>query len=502
MNRLTGKSLIAGSWQADEQQSRFRAYSPLTDTDLEPVYINVSKLEVNQACMEAEKAFYQYCESTKDQRSVLLNTIADEILALGEPLIELTHNETGLPVARLQAERGRTVNQLRYFAELLHAPLLQEQEDHGEPSREPVAKPHTRLGYLPLGPVAVFGASNFPYAFSVAGGDTASALAAGCTVVVKGHPAHPGTSELIAVATTRALAKCGLPQGVFSLLQSTEANTSHALVQHPAIKAIGFTGSLRVAEQLQLSIDKRKVRIPFYAELGSVNPQIILAERAKESGKDVVADLTDSLLMGQGQFCTSPGIWLLPEQHVGLAQHAADYLKTKASAPLLTRGIRSAFNRRQDIIAQQPGVSLLGTSQTSAPHHATAYLYQVSASDFITHSVLREEVFGPSAILVTYRDEAELNTCLAALEGQLTASVHGTDGDLLAYQGLIRTLSHKVGRLIFNQMPTGVEICHAMNHGGPYPASSDIKSTSVGGRALERFVRPICYQNMPLHLFR
>ena len=500
MVTFKGKSLIAGNWQADEMQPVFYPFSPSTNSSLTHSFINASQDDVKQACERAQLAFECFASSSIEQRAKLLNTIADMIMVLGDRLLDVTHEETGLPLARLQGERGRTVNQLRFFAELLFNPIRNEIKDEADPTRQPMPKPATRLDYLPIGPVAVFGASNFPYAFSVAGGDTASALAAGCPVVVKGHPAHPGTSELMAYAIDRALNECELPSGIFSLLQSNMPECAHQLVMHDAIKAVGFTGSLAVAKQLQVSIDKRQERIPLYGELGSVNPQLVLPEILQQDGEALVESLVDSLLMGQGQFCTSPGIWLIPQDDGGVIEHIANYVETKDSAPLLTPGILNAFGADLDTLGGLEGVSVIGQSRTCEDFHATANIFRIDAKRFINQPQLQEEVFGPFALIVSYKSQEQLLECVDKLKGQLTASIHGTENDLRAASRLVRRISHRVGRLIFNQMPTGVEVCHSMNHGGPFPASTDVRTTSVGAMAMERYQRPICYQNMPEYL--
>jgi len=500
MNLISGKSLIAGEWRSEREANQFFAFDPAKNQPLTQRFYNVSEQEIELACQSAAECFEQFATTSAQVRAKFLTTVAEQILALGEQLIEATHKETGLPIARLEGERGRTVNQLRAFANLLLNPIESTISDEADPERTPLPKPATLLANLPIGPVAVFGASNFPYAFSVAGGDTASALAAGCPVVVKGHPAHPATSELVASAISKALDICQLPQGVFSLLQTNEIEPSHLLVKHPAIKAVGFTGSYAVAKHLQNSINQRVEPIPLYGELGSVNPQVILPELAQQDGNSLAETLVQSLLMGQGQFCTSPGVWLLPESELNFIDHVASYIEKQSSAPLLTPGILSAYTKGVDRLSALEGVNIVGQSKTDVEFHATANLYLTSATSFANNPVLQEEVFGPFALIVTYRDNDELLSCVKALQGQLTASIHGTDKDLQDHVEVINKISFKVGRLIFNQMPTGVEVCDSMNHGGPFPASTDVRSTSVGSMAIKRYQRPICYQNMPAGL--
>lgn len=491
---LTGKSVIAGQWLAEQGAKSFQAYCPIDDSYLQQTYFNATSSLLEQAVLQAENAFYQYAETSKEQRAKFLETIAEQILALGDELLEVTHQETALPLVRLTGERGRTVNQLKIFAQYLRNDLDMDIVEAADAEREPLPKPATSLEFLPVGPVAVFGASNFPYAFSVAGGDTASALAAGCPVIVKGHPAHPGTSELVAGAITKAAELCGLPAGVFSMVQSAEPELSHELVKHPVVKAVGFTGSFAVASALQTSIDTRQERIPLYGELGSINPQLVLPKKAQVDAQTLAQTLVQSLVMGQGQFCTNPGLWLVPEAASEFLGFAAQSLAEQAAGPLLTKGIATSYVNATSRLRGSEGVKLLAEGQKGESHHAVARLFQTDASTFIANSELHEEIFGPCGLVVTYQDQQQLVAIVESLSGQLTASVLATEDELVEQTSLINMLKFKVGRLIFNQMPTGVEVCYSMNHGGPYPATTDVRTTSVGTEALKRFLRPICYQ--------
>jgi 2,5-dioxopentanoate dehydrogenase len=496
----SGKSLVAGQWLGSEEQECFYAFFPLTyGTGSQPIYAATS-LQLEQAANAADTAFKQYRCTCAKQRADFLVCIAGQIMELGDDLLDVTRQETGLPLARLQGERARTANQLKAFADALMRPLASDIVDAAEPERLPLPKPATRLSSLPLGPVAVFGASNFPYAFSTLGGDTASALAAGCPVIVKGHPAHPITSELMATAIEKAIALCRMPVGVFSLLQSNSPSLSHALVGHPLIKAVGFTGSHNVAAQLQQTIFRREEVIPFYGELGSINPQVVLAEKARQDGEALAQQLCQSLLMGNGQFCTSPGLWLVPAEATEFIQGAKNYIQQQGSDCLLTRGIANSYLSAVEALAINGQLLDLASSQLQQDYHVPARLFQLTASHFIKNKQLQQEIFGPCALIVSYENNAELLDLLAAIGGQLTASIHGTSSDLAGSKELVELLQYKVGRLIFNQMPTGVEVCPSMNHGGPYPASTDVRSTSVGAMAMQRFLRPICYQNMPPEL--
>ena len=490
---ISGHSYIAGQWQGTDKV--FQAWYPGSDTLSGYQVSNANEEQLNLAVQEAQKAFVLYRRKSAAERAAFLTAIADEILALGDELLSVTHNETGLPLARLQGERGRTMNQLKAFAANLLNPIDSVINESADPDRAPLPKPATSLDALPLGPVAVFGASNFPYAFSTLGGDTASALAVGCPVIVKGHPAHPGTSELMARAIDKAIVACDMPAGVFSLLQTEEVGLSHALVAHSGIKAVGFTGSYQVAMHLQKTIHGRRENIPFYGELGSVNPQLVLPGKAEQDSGVLAEQLCQSLLMGNGQFCTSPGIWLIPESQSDFIQAATDFIGQQDSQTLLTRGIVSAYNKAIEQFKHHDGVTHLAQGKRQQAHHGEGNLFLTRAQNFIQSPELQQEVFGPSALIVTYQNPEELDTLIDQLEGQLTASVHGTAEDIQQYDTLLENLSYKVGRLIYNQMPTGVEVCDSMNHGGPFPASTDVRSTSVGTMAYKRFVRPICYQN-------
>lgn len=495
--QLTGQSLILGQWLGNTSQTSFNAFSPSQHKHLDSSFYNVTDEQLALATKGASEAFKQYRQTSEQQRAEFLDTIAEEILKLGGDLLEITAEETALPHERLMGERMRTVNQLHAFAEGLRSPIDSPIEDTADPERQPLPKPATLLKTLPLGPVAVFGASNFPYAFSTLGGDTASALAAGCPVIVKGHPAHPGTGELMAKAVERAIQRCKMPAGVFSMLQSQDPDLSHALVKDPAIKAVGFTGSLNVATLLQQSINQRQEPIPFYGELGSINPQIVLPHKTETAATDIAQQLCQSLMMGNGQFCTSPGIWLVPADAEQFFAAAKESMIAQNSGPLLTPGILNNYKAQTQELLSNQQLTLVAQGKNGPNFHAVPHLFSVKGQDFIQDKKLHEEVFGPCALIVTYHTQEELLEIIESLTGQLTASIHATETDLQQSSELIESLGYKVGRLIFNQMPTGVEVCASMNHGGPYPSSTDIRSTSVGLTALRRFQRPICYQNLP-----
>lgn len=496
---LTATSYIAGHWQAAQHTGTFQAFSPAKNQPLEVLFHNASEEQVNQAVMAAEQAFAQYRREPLSKRAEFLETIAEEVLALGDVLITTTMAETNLPRQRLEGERGRTVTQLKAFATALRDGLAQlqlEKSQAAEPERQPLPKPKTQLKHLPVGVVAVFGASNFPYAFSTLGGDTAAALAAGCPVVYKGHPAHPATCELMTRAIANAVVKCGMPAGVFSMLQAKSYDVAHWLVKAPAIKAVGFTGSFGVAKALQQTIASRAEPIPFYGELGSTNPQLLLPQKAAEESAQLAEQLVQSMLMGNGQFCTSPGIWFVPKAaSAEFIAVAKEQVAGAASDTLLTPGILKSFEQSVAQLQTLPEVECLQVATKAEPFHAAAQLYYCDIADFTHNQQLQQEIFGPAALLVGYEDVAQLEEIVAQLDGQLTASVYATTEDLQQADTLIEALQYRVGRLIYGQMPTGVEVCATMNHGGPFPASTDVRSTSVGLEALRRFVRPICIQS-------
>ncbi|MGB0840864.1 aldehyde dehydrogenase (NADP(+)) [Pseudoalteromonas sp. SCSIO 43088] len=496
---LTGQSLIAGQWQGRAEQGEFQAFSPAKNQPLSTRYFNVTSTQLNMAVDAANNAFIEYRKTSFSQRADFLACIAEQILALGDDLLTQTAQETNLPMARLQGERMRTVNQLKAFASALRenpdSPLGLKLLDEADSNRSPLPKPRTELNYLPLGPVAVFGASNFPYAFSTLGGDTAAALAAGCPVVVKNHTAHPGTGELMARAALAAIKECDMPLGVFSMLQSDVYDISHQLVAAPAIKAVGFTGSFNVANLLQATIAKRQEPIPFYGELGSINPQIVLPNKAQNEGKAMAEALCQSMLMGNGQFCTSPGLWLVPTGCDELEAEVANCISAAASDTLLTPGIVKTFKKQVSQRSELENVELIAKGELTEDFHGNAHVFACNVDTYLATPMLREEVFGPAALLVRYESMEQLSLLVAALEGQLTASVHDSADDLAKAEHVIEELKYKVGRLIHNQMPTGVEVCGSMNHGGPFPSSTDVRSTSVGLNAMLRFLRPICYQS-------
>jgi 2,5-dioxopentanoate dehydrogenase len=498
---ILGKSLLAGA-TGDTNGNKFRAVNPATNETLEPDFYEATPAELNQAVEAAATAFADFRLRPPVLRAQLLETMAAEIEALGDGLLERCRVETGLPLARLQGERGRTCGQLRLFAQVVReGSWVDARIDTALPDRQPLPRPDLRRMLIAIGPVAVFGASNFPLAFSVAGGDTASALAAGCPVVVKAHPAHPGTSELIGQAITRAVAACGLPAGLFSLVHGGPS-VGIALVQHPAITAVGFTGSHQAGRALFAAAAARSHPIPFFAEMSGVNPTFLLPKALQDRGADIAKGLLGSFTLGVGQFCTKPGLVFVISDPAGeqFLQHIVKAVETSTGATMLTPGIHQAFEKNRDKQLGINEVTLLAAAKPSAEQNSNAAGASVgvtSAENFIGHPELGTETFGPFALIVKCRNGAEMLSCASALDGQLTATLHGTAADLDQAKALIELLGQKAGRLLVNGFPTGVEVSPAMNHGGPSPATSDVRFTSVGTAALLRFARPLCYQNFP-----
>ena len=493
----SGKHLIAGNWVGGDVTF---TSSPATGEGA--VFASGGAAEVDLAARAAEEAFWSYSTLTRAARAAFLERIAEEIEARGADLTAVGAAETGLPAARLEGERGRTVGQLRLFARhILSTNFLDLRHDVALPDRQPLPRPDIRMMQRALGPVAVFGASNFPLAFSTAGGDTASALAAGCPVVVKGHPAHPGTGEIVAQAVDAAIRACGVHPGVFSLIQGVGTELGAALVQHPLIRAVGFTGSLAGGRALFDLCARRAVPIPFYGELGSVNPVFLLPAALAARGEAIAKGWAASLTMGAGQFCTNPGIVVAMAGAEGDAFVAAAREALAAVGPqvMLTDGIAAAYRAGQARIAATAGVREVLTSVCDR-RNATPYLFEVSGADWLANHALGEEVFGPLGVIVRVADAAQMEAVARALEGQLTCTLQMEAGDTDLARRLLPVLERKAGRVLANGFPTGVEVCEAMVHGGPYPASTNFGATSVGTMAIRRWLRPVSYQNMPVEL--
>ncbi len=498
---------ILGTARVAEGTSTFTGIDPagvdcIGGTPLEPTYTDATASEIDRAVALALDAHPEFEQRGRFHRAALLERIADEIEALGDTLLDRMHQETALPPGRCAGERGRTVGQLRAFAALVReGSWLDARIDRADPERAPIPKPDVRRIQRALGPVAVFGASNFPLAFSVAGGDTASALAAGCPVVVKGHPAHPGTSELLGEAIARAVAACELPEGVFSLLHGAGHEVGVALVQHPGLRAVGFTGSLRGGRALFDLAAARPEPIPVYAEMGSINPVFLLPDALAARGDALAAGLAASVTLGCGQFCTNPGVVVVRDAAATdrFVQVLGEQLRQAAPGVMLHGGIASAYRNGLVRMGEQPGVSwLVQGKQEAEGAEARSAALLTSASVFIGNETLREEVFGPVTLIVRCASDAELVEVARAVPGQLTATVLHEGDELRNHQDLLDTLTQRVGRLVFNGFPTGVEVCDAMVHGGPYPATTAPQSTSVGGTAIARFLRPVAYQDAPV----
>jgi NADP-dependent aldehyde dehydrogenase len=500
---LTGELLIGAAAMPGTGGS-FQGINPATGEAMAPRFTSAGVTEVERACALADAAFDVYRETTPEARAIFLETIADNIQALGDALIERAVAESGLPTARIAGERGRTTGQLRLFASVVRdGSWMDLRIDPAMPDRTPLPRSDLRLRMIAIGPVAVFGASNFPLAFSVAGGDTASALAAGCPVVFKGHPAHPGTSELIGRAIQQAVASCGLPEGVFSLLSGVGNALGSALVADPRICAVGFTGSRSGGLALLGIAQQRPVPIPVYAEMSSINPVLLMPGALAARGAAIGKAFAGSLTMGAGQFCTNPGLVLaIPgpglDSFIGAA---SDALQAGSATTMLTKGIAQAYQSGVERVAGTAGVETVarggnGTTATSAP----AALFATDAETFLANHSLENEVFGAAALVVRCPDLATMRRVMQRTEGQLTVTLQMDAGDTDDARTLLPVLERRCGRILVNGWPTGVEVGHAMVHGGPFPSTSDARTTSVGTLAIRRFLRPVCYQDMPVEL--
>jgi len=499
---LTGEMLIGSAFVRGSAGNQ-RAFNPATNSDIDsPIFGLGGTQEVDRAASLATKAFDAYRNISLERRAEFLQTIADNIIAIGDPLIERAHEETGLPVARLQGERGRTVNQLRLFAKVVRdGHFLSTSIDQALPERQPVPRADLRLMKIPLGPVAVFGASNFPLAFSVAGGDTASALAAGAPVIVKAHSAHLGTSELVGRAIQKAVKDNGLPEGVFSLLIGAGRSLGEALVAHPAIKAVGFTGSRQGGLALVSIANNRAQPIPVYAEMSSINPVFLFPSALANRGEEIAHQFVESLTMGAGQFCTNPGLVLAIDSTdlTRFTDTASEALAAKAAQTMLTPGIHQAYSNGTKRVEALADVQKVASGSQADPkgNQANAAVFITDAKQFLEQNELQAEMFGPASIIVRAQDISEFMLVAEHLEGQLTATLQIDADDYSDANKLLPILERKVGRILANGFPTGVEVCHAMVHGGPFPSSSNAMFTSVGATAIDRFLRPVCYQDLP-----
>lgn len=491
---LSGNNLI-GFEKSSEGTVAIQAINPTNGSTLGPLFYKATENELNWAAEKAKNAFQVYRKKSGVEKAIFLEAIASEIENLGTTLIERYVQETALPQGRAEGERGRTCGQLRLFASLLReGSWVNATIDPALPQRTPLPRADIRSMERPLGPVAVFGASNFPLAFSVAGGDTAAALAAGCPVIFKGHPAHLGTSELVGLAIQKAAKDTNMPDGVFSLLFDDGIEIGQLLVSHPIITAVGFTGSFRGGKAIFDTANKRPVPIPVYAEMGSTNPVFILPKTLKENRNTLAKNYLASVSLGVGQFCTNPGLLLIendPEFKKALQEEAGSL----QGGVMLTNGIKNAYQHGISSFKKLTETVLEVEAEENSVAVAPTILH-TSASNFLLNQILQEEVFGPSSLVVE-GEKTELLQIAASLDGHLTATVHGSEEELAENIELLELLEQKVGRIIINGFPTGVEVCHAMVHGGPFPATTNSRSTSVGTQAITRFTRAVCFQSMP-----
>ncbi len=501
---IHGANYIGYSTSAKGNQ-KFQAFSPSGNAFLPGDFTYATEEEFKKTVALAETAFALYKEISAAQKAAFLDAIAEEIIASGDALIERCVAETALPIARITGERGRTCGQLKMFAQLLRDGWwLDARIDTAQPERQPLPKPDIRRMLIPVGPVAVFGASNFPLAFSTAGGDTASALAAGCPVIVKAHPSHPGTNELVSKAIIKAAQRTNMPEGVFSSLYLSN-DQSVQLVQHPHIKAVGFTGSRHAGMLLYKAAAERTEPIPVYAEMSSTNPVILMEGALKNQPEKIAKELSASVNLGAGQFCTNPGLVFAIDTNATRTFLKAFNQQFSSSAPatMLNKNICTSYTAGAKKLSGTTGVRLLAKASKEAvteKYEASPLAFTVSSTDFIANEQLADEVFGPLTLIVLCKDEEELHKTLASLEGQLTATIHATKEDEQALKPLINIITQKAGRIIYGGYPTGVEVCHSMHHGGPFPSTSDARYTSVGTAAIYRFVRPVAMQDLPDHL--
>lgn len=495
-------SQFIGMKTSKEGEERYRAVNAATEEPMDPEFAVATATEVDAAVKAAVAAFPKFRSQPAGARAAFLRAIADEIEALGDALVERCMAETGLPEGRIKGERGRTCGQLRLFATVVEeGSWVDARIDTAIPDREPVPKPDIRRMMIPIGPVAVFGASNFPLAFSTAGGDTASALATGNPVVVKAHPAHPGTSEMVARAITKAAVATGMPDGVFSMVHGF-AEVGQALVNHPDLEAVGFTGSHQAGRALFDLAAKRARPIPVFAEMGSINPVFVLPG-ALDSAESLAAGFVDSVTMGCGQFCTNPGLVVALDGEAldGFVSAVAERIGGVEPGVMLTPSIRDGFVRGATALKSHEAVTTVAEAPSrNGAARASGVVFSTSANDFMKDPSLHAEVFGPSTLIVRCDTEEQMLEVARSLEGQLTATVRMGDADKSLAGNLMTILSTKVGRVLVNGFPTGVEVCPSMQHGGPYPASTDSRFTSVGTAALFRFVRPVAYQSVPADL--
>ncbi len=500
---ITGKNYIGNQLSAEGNKT-YKTFNPQLNIENEHVFIEANTQEINEAVSLASQAFKTYQNVSGEDKALFLNTIADEIEALGDELITTYMSESGLPEGRAKGERGRTMGQLRAFANHVKEGFWVEASiDTSQPERKPVPKVDLRKMLVPLGPIVVFGASNFPLAFSTAGGDTASALAAGCPVIVKSHPMHSGTGELVAIAVLRAAEKTGMPNGVFSNLNSSGIEVGQELVKHPKVKGVGFTGSIRGGRALFDLAAKRSEPIPVFAEMGSVNPVVMLPNALNDKATDWAKTYAGSITLGSGQFCTNPGL-LLGIKSDGLITFintlADEIVKVEPSC-MLHPNIIGAYDLNKTKALSQPELNIVADYDTEVkPNYARQVVSKVNGDTFLENPTLHNEVFGPYSLIVECEDETQLEMVINHLEGQLTGTIIASKDELSRLSNIVLALQDRVGRIIFNGVPTGVEVCPSMQHGGPYPASTDSRFTAVGVDSIKRWARPFSFQDWPNNL--
>jgi len=490
--KLSGKQLLGNTWSQKGQRT-FQGLQASNGESIDQIFYEATLEEVDEAMRLAKNAFAPYRQLSHAKRAEFLMAISEEIVALGDSLIQMACLETGLPEARITGERGRTTGQIKAFADYILGYWTRDIHDPAQADRQPIAKPDLFQKNIPLGPTVVFGASNFPLAFSVAGGDTMSALAAGCPVVFKAHPAHPNTCEMVGLAIQQAAQKTKMPEGVFSMVHAVSNDIGGYLVQHPTCQALAFTGSYRGGKALYDLAVRRPIPIPVYAEMGSINPVVLLPEKLKNNTDSLADAFSQSVCLGVGQFCTNPGLLLILKENDGFLENLAQKLDQIALGTFLTPGIKKAFISGCEHLSKQAGVQTVTTKGIPAPT-----LFAASTHSARKNPAILEEVFGPSTLAIVADDMEDLIAFIGDLPGQLTATIHGESQEL--HPDLIDALSQKVGRILLNGFPTGVEVSKAMVHGGPFPSTTDSRSTSVGTQAIYRFTRPICYQNFPAEL--
>ncbi|MDE1205731.1 aldehyde dehydrogenase (NADP(+)) [Tenacibaculum larymnensis] len=500
---ITGKNYIGNQLSA-LGSTTYKTFNPELNQENKHIFSEATQEEINQAVNLASKAFEEYRTVSGERKAEFLNAIADEILALDDKLIQTYCSESGLPEGRAKGERGRTVFQLRSFADLVKdGSWVEATIDTAVPNREPNPKSDLRKMNIPLGPVVVFGASNFPLAYSTAGGDTAAALAAGCPVTVKSHPMHAGTGELIASAIIKAAEKTEMPNGVFSNLNSSGIEVGQQLVSHPNIKAVGFTGSIRGGRALLDLAAKREEPIPVFAEMGSINPVIMLPKALQNRAESLASTYANSITLGTGQFCTNPGLIL------GIKSDSLDsFINSLAHkiveinpSSMLHPNIIGAYENNKTKALTQEGLTIVAKyEEKTQPNYASQVVTTVEGKTFLNNPTLHQEVFGPYSIVVQCENEEQLEEIISNLEGQLTGTVISDDNEVVNHPTVIAALQNRVGRIIFNGVPTGVEVCPSMVHGGPYPASTDSRFTAVGVNSIKRWVRPFSYQDWPNHI--